>query len=65
MTETPGTSVQDGTCQAAPETKPELTLGERLRKCATDVERSKLVDDLLEKAIAALKKPKGQCFVGL
>jgi hypothetical protein len=65
MTETPGTSVQDGTCQAAPETKPEPTLGERLSKCATDAERGNLLDAAIRVAEATLKKPKGQCFVGL
>ena len=57
MSENPGTSEQDGVCEATPEIEstPRLSLIERLRRQPNDTARSKLIDELIGKALAGLK----------
>lgn len=63
MSENPGTSEQDGVCEATPETEnpPQLSLAERLRRLPDDVARSLLIDKLIITAMTKLGGLKPGC----
>jgi hypothetical protein len=63
MSANPGTSEQDGVCEATPETEkpPQLSLAERLRRLPNDVARSLFIDKLIDTATAKLGGLKPGC----